>query len=329
MAVRHYAAHVEDEESYFVSMTDVVIGLLFVFIIMLMFFAMRFQEATQKQNEATQAQNEATQAQNDVTQKQNTLIEDLTDSERARADILQGIGNLLRRKEIKFIIVESEGILRLPEEILLASSSWELNAKGIDALKILGEALDQVLPCYTTGPRARQDNCPRTKAKIEAIFIEGHADADRFRSPIIPRNIPRSAPNTPPARSGQSGSFFSPFISQDSSAQTEPRRPSTTSRPAGPPKDNLDLSTLRASSTFRELLRAKRELSEYLSPENSSVLSVSGYGEYRPLTFEPGESPEAYKQRNRRIDLRVLMATPKSQDAKQLQRDLQRSGTHP
>src|SRR5258708_33818028 len=54
MATRHYADHGGEEESYFVSMTDVFIGLLFIFIIMLMFFAMRFQEATQTQNEVTQ-----------------------------------------------------------------------------------------------------------------------------------------------------------------------------------------------------------------------------------------------------------------------------------
>jgi chemotaxis protein MotB len=46
MATRHYADHGADEESYFASMTDVFIGLLFIFIIMLMFFAMRFQEVS-------------------------------------------------------------------------------------------------------------------------------------------------------------------------------------------------------------------------------------------------------------------------------------------
>jgi hypothetical protein len=35
-----------DEESYFVSMTDIMIGLVFIFVILLMFFAMRLQEAT-------------------------------------------------------------------------------------------------------------------------------------------------------------------------------------------------------------------------------------------------------------------------------------------
>src|SRR5258708_10784587 len=99
MATRHYADHGGDEESYFASMTDVVIGLLFVFIIMLMFFAMRFQEATQKQDA--------------VTEKQTALIEDLTDAETARSNILESIGTRLRKEGINVIVVKDEGILLL------------------------------------------------------------------------------------------------------------------------------------------------------------------------------------------------------------------------
>jgi hypothetical protein len=159
------------------SMTDVVIGLLFVFIIMLMFFAMRFQEATKDQQEATRKQNEVTQARSE-------LIDNLTDAEKARNSILREIGAILQRNRIEVLVVEDEGILRFSEEILFEKASWELNSKkgvGGEALKVVADALDHVLPCYTTGIRSRTDNCPRTKAKIEAIFIEGHADSDAYR----------------------------------------------------------------------------------------------------------------------------------------------------
>jgi chemotaxis protein MotB len=49
MGTRRNVVHPEEEESYFASMTDIFIGLLFVFIIMLMFFAIRFQDATASQ----------------------------------------------------------------------------------------------------------------------------------------------------------------------------------------------------------------------------------------------------------------------------------------
>jgi hypothetical protein len=213
-----------------------------------------------------------------------------------------------------------------------------LNAKGADALKALGDALDQVLPCYTAGSRSREDNCPRTKAKIEAIFIEGHADSDRFRNSSVGRpplsslqmrsqvgRLQRADNRDNPAAT--SGSFFGFLGGQDAvrdpAAQADPRRATAAYATNNPPRDNLDLSALRATTTYRELQRAKQELSQYLSPHNTPVLSVSGYGEYRPVAPEPGESAETYKQRNRRIDLRILMATPRSEDAKQMQRDLQ------
>jgi chemotaxis protein MotB len=323
MAAREFIAHSEDEESYFVSMTDVVIGLLFIFIIMLMFFAMRFQEATQEQKKATE--------------KQNVLIDDLSDAEKARSDLLEGMGKFLKDAGMHVIVVKNEGILRIPEEILFETSEWELNKKGSEAVQTVAKALDLVLPCYTVGPRSKTDGCPATKAKVEAIFIEGHADS----RPFVPKQ--RRGPNTtsnsalPPAeqRRGQAampnaflppaeqrGLFFRrPAVAEPT--QSDQRRPVNVTVPREAPKDNLDLSALRATSTFRELLKVDPLLSEYRSPSNSRVLSVSGYGEYRPVAREEGESIDRYNQRNRRIDLRVLMATPKSEDVKQMQRDLQ------
>jgi hypothetical protein len=39
---------VEEDESYFISMTDLMVGLLFIFIIMLMVFALQYREAERK-----------------------------------------------------------------------------------------------------------------------------------------------------------------------------------------------------------------------------------------------------------------------------------------
>lgn len=323
MATRHYADHAE-EESYFASMTDVFIGLLFIFIIMLMFFATRLQEATEKQKEVNQTLAQATEKQKEVTKKQNDLIEDLTDSESARAELLQNIGSFLQSRGLNVTIIRDEGILRLPEEMLFAKSNWELSAKGVDASKVvktLADALDQILPCYTSGPRSRTENCPKTKSKIEAIFVEGHADSDAYSPRRKPAGNPSAATATPAPPTG----VFSMFRHDTGPAAPAPAdsRPSSVLLSA-PPKDNLDLSALRATSTFRELMRVKRELSLYLNPTGKPVLSVSGYGEYRPVTPEPGETPEGFKQRNRRIDLRILMASPRSEEAKQIERDLNR-----
>ena len=312
MASRHFAGHFEDDEGYFVSMTDMIVGLLFIFIIMLMFFAMRFQEATKRQD--------------DVTQKQDAMIEKLTDSERTRSEILENIGQFLQSRGINVVILKDEGVLRLPEDILFSKANWDLNSKGIDAVKTLADALDQVLPCYTIGTRSRDEGCPKLDSKIEAIFIEGHADSDAY-SPHAPQPT-QPQPQPSPSSGGFLSSIFGSSTPKPSPpTPTPPKQPNP--RAVGPPKDNLDLSTLRASSTFRELLRAKQDLSLFLNPDNKPVLSVSGYGEYRPVTPLPGESLDTFKQRNRRIDLRILMANPTSEGAKGMQQDLQNAGSRP
>jgi len=56
--VRH---PVEEEESYFISMTDLMVGLLFIFIIMLMVFALQYREAERKNLEAEQVVKKTTE----------------------------------------------------------------------------------------------------------------------------------------------------------------------------------------------------------------------------------------------------------------------------
>ena len=49
MTTERYSGLVEEEENYFVSMTDLMVGMLFIFIIMLMAFALNFRDAQDKQ----------------------------------------------------------------------------------------------------------------------------------------------------------------------------------------------------------------------------------------------------------------------------------------
>ena len=82
-------------------------------------------------------------------------------------------------------------------------------------------------------------------------------------------------------------------------------------------KDNWDLSVVRATNTYRALRDMRPELEQLCAKEGSQcapVLSVSGYGPQRPVADTSGTELER-KQRNRRIDLRLIMVTPDSGDA--------------
>ena len=82
-------------------------------------------------------------------------------------------------------------------------------------------------------------------------------------------------------------------------------------------KDNLDLSVERATNTYRALKATEPLLAEMRNlpageGEPLPILSVSGYGPDRPV--DPGDS-DAAKAKNRRIDLRFLMVTPRAPES--------------
>jgi flagellar motor protein MotB len=150
----------EQEESHFVSMTDMMVGVLFVFIIMLMAFALNLREST----------------------------DNLTQSLKTRTEILVQIKAVLRERGVDVKIDEKQGILRLPEQILFSRGSSILNPSGVEKIKTLGDVLGSILPCYVHPlynviPPIRL-NCKRKRHYIDNVLIEGHTDSTKFGEDI-------------------------------------------------------------------------------------------------------------------------------------------------
>jgi len=168
--------HVE-QESYFVSMTDLMIGLLFIFIILLMSFAVSYRGAEREQIEAEQRQQET--------------VERLTDNRRSIEHLLSAIKESLDRQGVQVSIDLESGILRLPESILFERGSADLNEDGRAALGKLVVAMKPLLPCFANafavdpgGSIALPEHCPPQRTgRLETILIEGHTD----RVPITGR----------------------------------------------------------------------------------------------------------------------------------------------
>ncbi len=225
----------ESEESYFVSMTDMMVGLVFVLIVMLVYFAMQFHRTTVE----------------------------LTDSKTRRTELLHRLQIRLHTQGLDVSVDADAGVLRLPEAVLFAKGSAEVTPAGQAALAKVGAALQAELPCYTL-PGRLPASCPATKTGLESVLIEGHSDSD-------------------PISSG---------------------------------RDNWNLSTDRAVNTYRSLIASTPTLETVKDArakpnDPQPVLGVSGYGPTRPLV---AETSEAAKARNRRIDIRFLMATPDAAD---------------
>lgn len=220
-----------EDEGYFASMTDMMVGLLFIFILILMYFALQFHSTAEK----------------------------LVTANDTRGDILESMREALSDRGIDVAIDPRNGVLHLQERALrFSSGSAVLEPQYQEVTATVAEVLSDILPCYANEDTYVQHACTVNMAQhwIEALFVEGHTD-----------NVPYLG-------------------------------------------GNLKLSTERAVNTYAALIAAAPALGEMRNPNGEYLLSVSGYGEKRPLSPESNDTPEG-RTANRRIDLRIIMATPK------------------
>lgn len=147
-----------EEENYFISMTDMMVGMIFLFIIILMFFAMKF---------------------NDVSVQESEVLNTLLDANSTRATLLQKIKVIMLEKGFIVELDQDNGLLHLPENIMFDKGGYYLNGQGRRAVVTLGWALSEILPCYARSDApSRPASCLPTPHKIEAVFVEGHTDSD-------------------------------------------------------------------------------------------------------------------------------------------------------
>jgi flagellar motor protein MotB len=143
-------------DNFYASVTDLVIGFLFIFIILLVSFAIGFRIEQNKLQRAAELQ------------------------QKAREQLLQAVvkaAGLDPREQTAL----NEGIIRLPQNTLFDNNSARLRPEGEPTLQRLAIALLAEVPCYTL---TRSDACPKDSAPVlDAIYIEGHTDKNPAKPP--------------------------------------------------------------------------------------------------------------------------------------------------
>ncbi len=160
MAVRRIRASrsTEAHHDFFISMTDMMVGMIFLFIIMLMFFALKLDRS------ATQSAN---------------LVANLATTEEVRANILRDLKDDMARQGVSLLINRHQGVLSLSENILFDKGKAELSRRGEDVVSLLAQSIYSNLSCYTVmSDGSPVLDCPVTPHSIEAVLIEGHTDSD-------------------------------------------------------------------------------------------------------------------------------------------------------
>jgi chemotaxis protein MotB len=178
-----------EDESYLASVSDLMVGMLFVFIIMLMGFALSYrsaeEQAEQDRSQLMQdsaevvAEREALMAQRDALGE---VATELLQRDEARAALLTAVQQELQGRAVAVAIDAANGVLRLPESLLFDSGAASLRPEGETALQAVAEALMQALPCVTGAPAMLAQRCPPGSAPLlEALLIEGHTDEQPIR----------------------------------------------------------------------------------------------------------------------------------------------------
>ena len=173
-----FAESESSDETYFVSLNDMMIGLVFLFIIILMAFALSFRTAEQtaeqtlaelkKERDELEKERDKLKAQRDMLQ---ALTTRLIDKDALRDALLLEIQGRLADRGVYVVVEREKGILRLPEDLLFASAEADLSPRGVEALAVLSQVLEQTLPCYAVAPgsdagelRRASDPDPRDRA---------------------------------------------------------------------------------------------------------------------------------------------------------------------
>lgn len=253
-------ARAEEEESVFVTMTDMTISFLLIIMILLAFFATQLNddetvpltayERVRQERDDLRVENQ------DLRASVQVLEAYLSQAINQRREILVELRDrlLIEFPELQVVISPEQDALRFQGEGLFRSGSSQLEPRQRAIVETMGRLLDEILICFTLGERAeRGPDCESGNALIEAVQIEGHTDSD------------------------------------------------------GSDLNNLRLSTDRANATLLVMLDEDRTILAHQNLRGQPVMSVSGYGEMRPI--EPNETTEG-KAANRRIDLRIIMYAP-------------------
>lgn len=165
----------DDGAGYLISVSDMMAGLLFIFLITLVAFVINFRVATDQQNAAQEeAEKEKEHA---ILEKERAeaVRDDLTNGRRLREQMLEDIRERLEARGIRVEIDNDHGVLRLSENAISFGSSQAM-LKTAEQAKLgqIASVLLEVLPCYAADAGSACNE--RTRGKLEAVFVEGHTD---------------------------------------------------------------------------------------------------------------------------------------------------------
>ncbi len=314
----------EEEESVFVPMTDMTVSFLFILMILLAFFAVRFSDKdTVPRSVHEELRNEFNQVSlerdNLIIERDNLLKEierlkleakqlqvKIKDLDEENAELREKMRE--RNQRIEELLAKIEELQRkLNEQNPLEAYIALAQVQRLEILRRIEEALkiefkDQILVEISTENDA-------LRFKGEGLFASGARSLLPNKRTIVERlaELITDAISCYTVNDREVNYVeCNPYGIVIEAVQIEGHTDDVGTDPF-----NIELSTARANDAFSTMLRSQDDLLTYRNIRGQPVISVAGYGEMRPIA--PNETP-AGKAENRRIDLRLIMYTPRDRE---------------
>jgi chemotaxis protein MotB len=182
--------HGEGGENYFVSMTDMMVGMLFLFIILLMVFALNYRVGDEDSKRIKDCLTNLLQRNallsKDIDDKVNHMqadvrrqIEALELAADQRRRLLTDLRDRLKDEKITVNVDERNGVLRLTEQsVRFETKRSDISGPAHDNIVRIARVLADVTPRYAACRADTSQRCGEFRgAALDTILIEGHTDA--------------------------------------------------------------------------------------------------------------------------------------------------------
>lgn len=266
--------HQESGHGFWISISDLMAGLIFIFLIILVVFSIQYKE------------------------EQNAFIEakrELQSPAKTRSQILNDLKAILKADGLEVETLPEEGILRITEKTLTFPPARAVPIKDtLENLGSIAKALTMVLPCHSSEKESGKDS-ENVMANQNSKDVALNEAAEKQELPLWCQT--RLSSNEYQCKKNFKGTIETVMI--------EGHTDSTTVNPGAGYLDNLSLSAARATTILRLLKKCDSRLGALYNKKQQPLIGASGYSFLRPIITNDTRDP-----RNRRIDIRLMMDLP-------------------
>ncbi|SPJ29417.1 OmpA family protein [Falsiruegeria mediterranea] len=336
-------SHEEEEESAFVSMTDMTVGFLFIIMILLAFFASQMRDSdtvsrsvfekvlaerdiwreraetraeriSQLEEQVSQLEKERDELklQRDDLQEKLRLAHEKIDEQDAKiADLKAHIAELEQLiKKLKTQLSEKEQKIQELQkrlEELEAADPLEVYLAQVAQTRreVLVRLKDAIQLDFPTLQVELSEESDALRFQGEGLFASGRSAFTSDKRRIVEKLAQRLDQVLPCYTIGEKSKFNT--TCNPGFVMIEAVQIEGHTDITGSDRRNRELSTNRANNTFFAMTNAAPTVMEHRNLKAQPVLSVAAYGPDRPVATN--ETP-AGRATNRRIDLRFIMVTP-------------------